>query len=375
MKYLMLGVALAAWLPLLVAAVGAVFTKVPHGSRRVRMLAATAVISVMLGASMVIALSGSAAVAGDEDSGFFGILNVLLLPLPTIGGTVVPLPRIAWLGWLVNAPLRQTPPPGHAPVIVVALLMTLPGGIVGTVSLGLFVIKAATPEDEWVRVEEQKREAFQAASLTDARPLHSWAAYATSRQREDQKERRPAALRRLASRPTLETDIATDLVGSDPLDSDMAFLLVGCVQFAPSAALEAPLRRIARIVAEIRREGNNTEPEGAFGERLAASLVITIRMANARVDLRDALRDLQSAMVEAHPKNREAYIENSGNLSAQRFRNRWEDRGHPRRPAEGPLIRAARRARSSGRGVLTAGAASALWWRNFVRRSRIRDDD
>jgi hypothetical protein len=313
MKSLMLAVALTAWLPLLVAAVGAVFTKVPRGPRRVRMLAATAVIAVMLGACMVIALSGSAAVVGDQNGGFFKNLDALLLPLPTIGGMLVPLMLIAWLGWLINAPVPADPAAWARPVIVAALLLTLPGGVVGTVLLGLVMVKAAEPQPEWIRLEEQKNEAFQAAqfaSLTDASPLHSWAAYATSGQTPDQKERRPEALRRLASRPTLEADIATDLVGSDPLDSDMAFLLVARVQFAPTAALEAPLRRtIARIVAEIRREGYNTEPEGALGERLAASLVIAISMADAGVDLRDALRDLQSAMVEAYPKTREAAME------------------------------------------------------------------
>jgi hypothetical protein len=313
MKSLMLGVALAAWLPLLVAAVGAVFTKVPRGPRRVRMLAATAVIAVMLGASMVIALSGSAAVAGDENAGIFEIFRVLLLPLPTIGGMLVPLLLIAWLGWLINAPLPADPAAWARPVIVAALLLTLPGGVIGTVFVGLVVIKAATPQEEWIRVEEQKQEAFQAAqfaSLTDASPLYIWAAYATSLARGDQKERRPAALRRLASRPTLEPDIATDLVGSDRLHSDMAFLLAERVQFAPSPALEAPLRgAIARIVAEIHSDGDVDEPEGFFGERLAASLVIAIRMANVGVDLRDALRDLQSAMVEAYPKTREAYLQ------------------------------------------------------------------
>ena len=309
----MLGVALAAWLPLLVAAVGAVFTKVPRGPRRVRMLAATAVIAVMLAASMVLALFGSAAVAGDEDAGFFGTFNVLLVPLPTIGGMLVPLLLIAWLGWLINAPLPAGPIAWARPVIVAALLLTLPGGVIGTVFVGLVVIKAATPQAEWITEEEQKREAFQAAqfaSLTDASPLYVWATYATSVQTPDQKVRRPEALRRLAARPTLEADIARDLVGSDRLNSDMAFLLVERVQFAPSAGLEAPLRRaIARIVAEIHSDGDVDEPEGFFGERLAASLVIAIRMANVGVDLRDALRDLQSAMVEAYPKTREAYLQ------------------------------------------------------------------
>jgi hypothetical protein len=231
----------------------------------------------------------------------------MLTLLPRIGGTLVPLMLIAWLCWLINARLPAAPTAWARCVIVTALLLTLPGGVPGIVSLGLAVIQAATPQDEQTRVSDQRYEASRAAqfaSLTDASPLHSWAVYALSGYSGDQKERRAAALRRLASRPTLEADIATDLVGSDRDDSDMAFLLVERIQFAPSAALEAPLRRaIARIVAEIRSEGQHgysSDPEGRYGGTLAASIGIAIKMANAGVDLRDALRDLQRAAVEVY---------------------------------------------------------------------------
>jgi hypothetical protein len=310
-------VALAAGLPLLVAAVGVVFTEVRGGPRRILMLAATAVLAVMIGACMSIALEASEAVVGPQGHGFF---DVVLIPIPWLGGTIVPLILTAWLCWLINAPQPLRHAAWLRRVTFVALTLTLPGGVLGAVKASMYLSERAN-----YRVEEQQNEARDAAhfaSLTDASPLHSWAAYATSRQTSDQSERRPAAVRRLASRPTIEADIAKDLVGSDRDYSDNAFLLVERVQFAPSAALEVPLRRaIARIVTEIREEGVRpgeaaqwkvaTLESGIssnFSERLTASLVITVRMAEAGVDLRDALRDLQSAAVEAYPRTRTAEI-------------------------------------------------------------------
>src|SRR5579863_10241251 len=107
MAFIMFEVALAAWLPLLVAAIGAVFTDafdwspvVHRGRRRVAMFAATLIIAAAIAASMEVALSDSAAVGG-QDFAPYGAPPVLIA---TIGGTIVPLIVIAWLFWVINAP-------------------------------------------------------------------------------------------------------------------------------------------------------------------------------------------------------------------------------------------------------------------------------
>jgi hypothetical protein len=134
---------------------------------------------------------------------------------------------------------------------------------------------------------------------------------------------RDTALKRLAARPTLEADLAKDLLSRNKYDSfarysDIAFLLVARVQFAPSAALEAPLRdAMSRIATEMRKAGpGDTWPGDAdtldsyirseYAERLTASLVIAKRMAAAGVDLRDALGELRSTATAAYPKTRTA---------------------------------------------------------------------
>jgi hypothetical protein len=181
-------------------------------------------------------------------------------------------------------------------------------------------------------VEEDQNEAQNAAhfaSLTDASPLSSWGAYATNtvyyskRSHAVEDEMRDEALRRLAARPTLEADLAKDLLsrdlyGSGAHDSDIAFLLVARVQFAPSAALEGPLRNaMSRIAAEMRKAGPGQAWPGEsdkldtyihyeFADRLAASLVIAKRMAAAGVDLRDALSELQGTAIAAYPETKTA---------------------------------------------------------------------
>jgi hypothetical protein len=134
---------------------------------------------------------------------------------------------------------------------------------------------------------------------------------------------REAALRRLAARPTLEADLAKDLVSKNlydsfARDSDIAFLLVARVQFAPSAALEAPLRTaMSRIAGEMRKSSFGDKWTGdsdtldsyirsEYAERLTASLVIARKMADAGVDLRGALDELQRTGIAAYPKTRTA---------------------------------------------------------------------
>ena len=337
MALIMIEVALVSWLPLLIAGVGAVFTDafdwlpvVHRGRRRAAMFAAALIVAATIAASMVVALSDSAAVGG-HDFAQYGWLPVLIA---TIGGTIVPLIVIAWLIWLIDAPLPLRHAAWPRRIALVALALTVPGGILGAESLRE-EIGAERQLAAGYKLEEDKNEAENAAhfaSLTDASPLSSWGAYATNtsyygaRFHLAEDEMREAALRRLAARPTLEADLAKDLVSKNlydslAFDSDKAFLLVARVQFRPSAALEAPLRAaMSRIVAEIRKDGlkpGETWPgdndildsyiRSGFAERLAASLVIATRMADsAGVDLRDGLRELERAATEAYPKTKTA---------------------------------------------------------------------
>jgi hypothetical protein len=336
MALFMIQVALASWLPLLVAAVGAVFTDafdwspvVRRGRRRAGMLAATVVTAAPVAMCMVVALSDSAAVGGHD----FAHYGATLVWSATIGGTVVPLAAIAWLGWLINAPpaWRHFAGPRRATLGLLAVTV-LAGGIIGCDTLRNQIIRERELAERY-GLEEDKNEAENMAhfaSLTDASPLSGWGAYATNasyyaeRFRPAEDEMRAEALRRLATRPTLEADIAKDLVASYTPDADIAFLLVARVQFAPSGALEMPLRRaMSRIEAEIRKAGlqpGSNWPKSSgddevldsyiksgYSERLTASLVIATRMADsAGVDLRDSLRELESAATEGYPKTKTA---------------------------------------------------------------------
>jgi hypothetical protein len=334
MAFIMLEMAVAALLPLLVAALGAVFTGafdgspvIRRGRRRAAMSVATLFVAAAIAASMVVALSDSAAVGG-HDFGQYGALPVLIA---AIGGTIVPLVAIAWLFWLIDAPLPLRHAAWPRRIALGALAFTAPGFIIGVDGLRQGLVAEGQLAASY-RVEEDQNEAQNVAhfaSLTDASPLSSWGAYATNdayyaeRFRRAEDEMRDTALKRLAARPTLEADLATDLLSRNKYDSfardsDIAFLLVARVPFAPSAALEAPLRNaMSRIAAEMRKAGPGQEWPGdsdtldsyirsEYAERLEASLVIAKRMAVAGVDLRDALGELQSTAIAAYPKTKTA---------------------------------------------------------------------
>lgn len=334
MAYIMIQLALAAWLPLLVAALGAVFTDafdwspvIHRARRRAAMFLATLIVAAAIAASMVVALSDSAAVGG-HDFAEYGALPVLIA---TIGGTIVPLVAIAWLFWLIDAPLPLRHAAWLRRIAFAALAFTAPGFVIGADGLRQEIVAEGKLSASY-KVEEDQNEAQNAAhfaSLTDASPLSSWGGYATNtayyaeRFRGAEDKMRDEALRRLATRPTLEADLAKDLLSRDLYDSqahdsDTAFLLVARVQFAPSAALEAPLRdAMSRIAAEMRKTGPgetwtadsdtlDSYIGSEYAERLTASLVIAKRMAAAGVDLRDALGELQSTAIAAYPKTKTA---------------------------------------------------------------------
>ncbi len=334
MAFIMFQAAVAAWLPLLVAGIGAVFTDAfdwspvtRRGRRRAAMLVATFVVAAAIAASMVVAIGDSAATGG-HDFAHYGTMPVAIA---TIGGTIVPFFLIAWIVWLIDAP----PPLRHAVwprrIALAALALMAPGFVIGLDGLRQEIVAEGKLAASY-RLEEDKNEAQNAAhfaSLTDVSSLSSWGAYATNtsyyadRFRRTEDEMREAALTRLAKRPTLEADLAKDLVSRNRYnsfahDSDIAFLLVARVNFAPGAALEQPLRAaMSRIAAEMRKNSFgdkwtgdsdtlNSYIRSDYAERLAASLTVAKRMAAAGVDLRDALDGLQKTAIAAYPKTKTA---------------------------------------------------------------------
>ncbi|MBV9014636.1 MAG: hypothetical protein JO058_03170 [Alphaproteobacteria bacterium] len=337
MAFIMLEAALLAWLPLVITGAGAVFTDafdwtppVRRGRRRALMLAAVLVVALTIAMCMVVALASSEAVGGSDFKAYR-----LLVPIAALGGSLGPFALMAWLAWLINAPapLRHAVWPRRA-VFAMLAATVVSGGIIGLDSLRQ-EIAAESKLAASYRSEENQNEAENAAhfaSLTDASPLHSWGAYATNtvyyadRFRRAEDEMKETALRRLAARPTLEADLAKDLVSSDDSyrDSDIAFLLVARVEFTPTAALETPLRSVmTRIGAEMRKasfgdkwptkQGGGEDEildsyiKSGFAERLTASVAIARRMAaGPGVDLRDALHELQATASAAYPNTRTA---------------------------------------------------------------------
>lgn len=333
MAYIMFEMAFAAWLPLAVAALGAVFTDafewspvIRRGRRRAAMSVAVLFVAAAIAGSMVVALSDSAAVGGHDFAQYGALVSIA-----TIGGTIVPLAATAWLVWLIDAPLPLRHAAWPRRIALGALAFTAPGFVIGAAGLGQEIAAEGRLAASY-KVEEDQNEAQNAAhfgSLTDASPLSSWGAYAANtvyyaeRFRRAEDDMRDAALKRLAARPTLEADLATDLLSrnrydSFARDSDIAFLLVARVQFVPSAALEMPLRNaMTRIAAEMRKTGPGQPWPGnsdtldsyissEYAERLAASLAIAKKMTAAGVDLRGALRELQSTASAAYPKTKTA---------------------------------------------------------------------
>ncbi len=322
MALAMLEPAVLCWLALLVAMLGAAFTDafdwLPIARRWLRRL-------LLLGAALLVvalavpcigaAIEGSAAVGG---RGGAHLATLMLLAAPPVA-VLLPFILAGWLAWLIDVPppRRDAALPrwiGHGGLAVLLLV----GGPLGTSMLAdeIRSERAISARDRQDIAEREATLTADFAGLTDQSPVHNWGAYATDDL--ERKDRREIALRRLAARPTLEADLAKDLVSSYARDSDIAFLLVARVQFTPGAVLEAPLRAaMARIAAEIRKAGFGDKWPGdavtldsyirtGFAERLAASLVIARRMADAGVDLRDALDELQSVALAGYPKTKSA---------------------------------------------------------------------
>ncbi len=323
MVLVMLQPVLLSWLLLVPVIVGAVFAggfdwlRIHRWwLRLILVLGASLLIAILAAPCIFIAIGISAAV-GDSATRALGPLAAWSA---VIAATLAPLVLMGWLAWVINAPpaIRFALPPSGAGLAAL-LLTVLTGGILGTpIVLDEIASEQATAA-RYKQMEDERdaetRSGF--AKLTDADPLRNWIGY-TDRFTPD--DIRRAALRGLAVRPTLEPDLIVVLgspeVGSSSMEwTDQAFLAVAAIPFHPSAALEAPLRRriarLAEVIRTVRRPGADSDYDTYvdrwFDDRLAAALVISRKMAeSAGVDLSSALRDLQSAVVEAYPKSEAA---------------------------------------------------------------------
>jgi len=324
MVLVMLQPVLLSWLLLVPVIIGAVFA---GGFDWLRVHRRWLQLVLALGISLLIAILalpcianaiGVSAAVGDSDSMAFGPLTKWSA---LIVATLVPLILMGWLAWVINAPaaIRGAMLPGGASLAAL-LLTALTGGILGT---GMLVDEIASERATAVRYKQMDDERSAEihsgfAKLTDADPLWKWAGYTDRFTPEDVRQ---PALRRLAARPTLEPDLIAALGAPDTgspdaaTDSERAFLLVAALPFEPSAAFGEPVRarigRLAREIRTLRQPGSSNDfddyVDSWYDERLAAALVMSKKIAaSAGVDLSDALRDLQSAVVEAYPKSKSA---------------------------------------------------------------------
>jgi hypothetical protein len=283
-------------------------------------------LSLVLGASLLVAVLavpcifiaiGFSAAVGDSGTRAFGALAKWS---SLIAATLAPLMMMGWLGWVINAPAAIRGAVFPAGAGLAALLVTVvTGGMLGTPMLLDEIASEQATAARYKLMEDERdaevRSGF--AKLTDADPLRDWIHY-TDRFIPD--DVRQAALRGLAARPTLEPDLAVvlglPLVGPSSMEwTDQAFLAVAAIPFRPSATLEAPVRgrigRLAEVIRTVRRAGEDSDYDTYvdrwFDDRLAAAIEISRKMADsAGVDLSDALRDLQRAVIEAYPKSQSA---------------------------------------------------------------------
>ena len=324
MVLVMLQPVLLSWLLLTPVVIGAVFAggfgwlRVHHQWLRLTLaLLGALLIAILTLPCIAIAIGISAAVADSDSLAFGPLAKASSLLVATLG----PLILMGWLAWVINAPptKRGAMLPGAAGVAAL-LLTALTGGILGTGMVAEEIAVERKTAARYQKMDDERDVAVHSgfAKLTDADPLWKWAGYTDRFTPEDVRQ---PALRRLAARPTLEPDLIAALAAPDTgspdaaIDSERAFLLPAAIPFEPSAAMGEPLRaRIARLAQEIRtlrKPGSSNDfddyVDSWYEERLAAALAMSKKIAaSAGVDLSDALRDLQSAVVEAYPKSRSA---------------------------------------------------------------------
>lgn len=216
----------------------------------------------------------------------------------------LPLVLALYAAWVVNvpAPLREARAVHYAALSVIGALCVL----AAVVSVREMARAAAVMADRQVaqaQVEdEQKRQMrreFEA--LTDAAPLFTWDIYVHDNVPPDI---RTEALRRIALRPDLETEIADSLTSENTLWVREGLSLIPKIPFKPSGGLEHPIRAALRVVSEeIRQRPLADKRDGDkavdYYESFAlrATLDVAERMAEtAGVDLRDAIDTMQQAV-------------------------------------------------------------------------------
>jgi hypothetical protein len=323
MVLVMLQPVLLSWLLLVPVIVGTVFAggfdwlRVHREWLRLTLVLGGSLLIAILAAPCIFIAIGLSAAVGDSDSQAFGPLAAWSA---VVAATLAPLVLMGWLGWVINAPatIRGAWLPSTAGLAAL-LLTVVTGGMLGTPMLLDEIASERATAARYQQMEDENNVAAHAyfAKLTDGNPLRDWIGY-TDRFSPD--DIRQAALRGLAVRPTLEPDLVVVLgsseVGSSSMEwTDQAFLAVAAIPFQPSVILEAPLRnrihRLAEVIRTVRRPGADSDYDTYvdrwFDDRLAAALVIAKKMAeSAGVDLSDALRDLQNAVIEAYPKSESA---------------------------------------------------------------------
>jgi hypothetical protein len=315
MALVMLEPAVACWALLLPAIVAAAFTDafdwLPIDRRWLRraLVAGAAPLIVALAVPcMIAAIEGSAAVGG-HDAEHLGTLVRVGAPLVAV---LLPFILAGWLAWMIDVPPPRRDAALPRGIGVGALALTvLVGGPLGTGMLADEIrIEEATAARDQEMIDEREvavREGY--AKLTDATPLRTWRSYTDQWTPEAM---RKEALKRLATRPTLEPDLADMLQSSDIEQVDNALILVQQIPFKPSAALESPLRAaialLARNIRTSRREPSHDFEDYAdswYPDRLTAVVAAAKKMADsAGTDMREPMHQVQEALAAAYPKSK-----------------------------------------------------------------------
>jgi hypothetical protein len=227
----------------------------------------------------------------------------------------LPLVAIAYLAWLVHAPAigGETWPVPRLALGAVTVL--------GIISLALGVTSVAERLIDAARAPERARQAAiwmhdkqleAVRGRSPADPLSIWAVHTGPSIAPDVREE---ALRLIAARPLLETELAGMLSSVQYTEVEEALSLVVAVPFTPTPALAGPVRQaVTTLATELRAEAHGVPSyrpssyvDAFWSARLALVRAAVERMATtAGVDLRDALDAMRSAVAEVDPESKAA---------------------------------------------------------------------
>ena len=172
-----------AWILLLPVIAGSVFADafdwLPVHRRWLQLtlvLVASALIGILGIPCVLVAIGESAAVGQTEDKHFGSVL----IGGATIAATVVPLIGMAWLAWLIDAPLLARHAALARRISLTALaLMALIGGVLGTDMLLEEIAVTRETAARYQRTDDERAAMTRAgfAKLADADPLRNWVGY------------------------------------------------------------------------------------------------------------------------------------------------------------------------------------------------------